>query len=685
MAGIENIQNRMEQLRREISRHGKLYHTDDAPEISDEAYDALVRELLALETEYPEFAKDLSTSPTQKVGGEVLEKFVKVSHEVSQWSYDNIFNHDELLAWQEKIKRFISKLPIAESVSVKNVSYITELKVDGMKIVLTYKRGKLVLGATRGDGSIGEDITHNVRVIASIPQDLGQDIDLVVVGEAWMKKSDLVKTNESRARDEMPLFANTRNATAGSLRQLDSSITRTRNIQTFFYAIDKFESHDGKITEPKTQEDILKALNILGFSVNHDHALCYSVDDIESFYQSWIHKKDAEEYGIDGIVIKLNDLAVSSALGFTAKSPRSGVAYKFPAQEVTTVVEDIQIQVGRTGALTPVAHLRPTLVAGSTVSRATLHNEDEIARLGIRIGDTVILKKAGDVIPEIVRVLTELRTGREKVFHMPKTCPVCGSPVRKESIGTREGISAALYCSNKNCFAQDLERLIHFVSKKGMNIVGMGDRIVEKLMTEGLVSEYPDIYELKQGDLEVLEKFAEKSAENLIASIEVSRQVPLSRFLYALGIRHVGEETADLVANNFPDITSYFLLSTSALESVEGVGPIVAEEVVKWFADKHNQTIVSRLLKHLTIEEPRIKNQESKLSGKIFVLTGTLETLSRDQAKARIKSLSGKVSSSVSKQTDYVVAGSDPGSKYDDAQKLGVTILTEQDFLKLIS
>ncbi len=673
----------MEQLRKEISRHGKLYHTDDAPEISDEAYDALVRELLALESEHPEFVGSLLDSPTQRVGGEVLEKFVKVHHEVSQWSYDNIFDHDELVVWETKIHRFLAKTPYAGS----ELSYITELKVDGMKIVLTYKRGKLVLGATRGDGSIGEDITHNVRVIASIPQDLGYDIDLIVVGEAWMKKSDLVKTNEQRAREELPLFANTRNATAGSLRQLDSSITRARNIQTFFYAIDKFESHDGKIGESKTQEEILKTLGKLGFSVNPDHVLCHTMDDIEVFYQTWIHKKDAEEYGIDGIVIKLNDLAVSSALGFKAKSPRSGVAYKFPAQEVTTIVEDIQIQVGRTGALTPVAHLRPVLVAGSTVSRATLHNEDEIARLGVRIGDTVILKKAGDVIPEVVRVLTELRTGREKVFHMPKTCPVCGSPVRKESIGTREGISAALYCSNKNCFAQDLERLIHFVSKKGMNIVGMGDRIVEKLMTEGLVSEYPDIYELKQGDLEVLEKFGEKSAENLIASIETSRKVSLSHFLYALGIRHVGEETADLIATKIQEpITKYQTISKETFESIEGVGPVVAEEIVKWFSDKHNQEILSKLLKYLTIEEPGTKNQESKkLTGKTFVLTGTLETMSRDEAKARIKYLGGKVSSSVSSQTDYVVAGSDPGSKYDDAKKLGVTILTEQDLLKMTS
>ncbi len=682
MTTHSHMKNRIKQLRKEISRHGKLYHTHDAPEISDEAYDALVRELLALEAEHPELVGSLLDSPTQHVGGEVLEKFVKVRHEVPQWSYDNIFNHDELIAWETKTQRFLAKTPHVDA----KLSYITELKVDGMKIVLTYEHGKLVLGATRGDGSVGEDITHNVRVIKSVPQDLGHDIDLIVVGEAWMKKSDLQKTNELRAGEELPLFANTRNATAGSLRQLDSSITRARNIQTFFYAIDKFVSHDGKTREPKTQEDILKSLGKLGFSVNPDHALCYTMDDIESFYQTWIHKKDAEEYGIDGVVIKLNDLAISRDLGFTAKSPRSGVAYKFPAQEVTTIVEDIQIQVGRTGALTPVAHLRPTLVAGSTVSRATLHNEDEIARLGIRIGDTVILKKAGDVIPEVVRVLTELRTGREKVFHMPKNCPVCGSPVRKESIGTREGISAALYCSNKNCFAQDLERLIHFVSKKGMNIVGMGDRIVEKLMTEGLVSEYPDIYELKQGDLEVLEKFGEKSAENLMTSIEASRQVPLSRFLYALGIRHVGEETADLIANKVQEpITKYQTISKGQFESIEGVGPVVAEEIVKWFADTHNQTILSKLLKQVTIESYKLKAKSYKLSEKTFVLTGTLENLSRDEAKARIKSLGGKVSSSVSKQTDYVVAGADPGSKYDDAQKLGVPILTEQDFLKLIS
>lgn len=674
-----DMQNRMKQLRAEIERHGALYHTHDAPEISDEAYDALVRELLALEVEHPEFAVG---SPTKKVGGEVLEKFVKVRHEVPQWSYDNIFNHEELIGWETKTRRFLAKTPHANAA----LSYITELKVDGMKIVLTYRAGKLVLGATRGDGAVGEDITHNVRVIKSVPQDLGRDIDLIVVGEAWMKKSDLAKTNESRAREELPLFANTRNATAGSLRQLDSSITRERNIQTFFYAIDKFETRDTSLVAPKTQEEILKTLAELKFSVNPDHALCYTMDDVESFYQKWIHKKDAEQYGIDGVVIKLNDLAISADLGFTAKSPRSGVAYKFPAQEVTTVVEDIQIQVGRTGALTPVAHLTPVLVAGSTVSRATLHNEDEINRLGLKIGDTVIIKKAGDVIPEVVRVLTELRSGKEETFHMPKTCPVCGSLVRKESIGTREGISAALYCSNKNCFAQDLERIIHFVSKKGMNIVGMGDKIVEKLMNEGLVSEYPDIYELKQGDLEVLEKFGEKSAENLIASIEMSRNVTLSHFLYALGIRHVGEETADLIASKIQEpITKYQTISKEQFEVIEGVGPVVADEIVKWFSDSHNQSILSKLLKQVTIEAPKLVARRQPLAAKVFVLTGTLETMSRDEAKEKIKSLGGKVSSSVSKQTDYVVAGADPGSKYDDAQKLGVTILSEPELLKLLS
>ena len=672
----KNTQQKIEKLRALVEQHRVLYHTHDTPELSDEAYDALVRELLVLEEQFPEFAKD---SPTKKVGGEVLEKFIKVQHETAQWSYDNIFNHEELIKWEEKIQRFLEKTEYKN----EKISYVTELKIDGMKVVLTYKAGKLVLGATRGDGSVGEDITHNVRVIKSIPQDLGRDIDMIVVGEAWMKKSELVKTNTLRATRGEPLFANTRNATAGSLRQLDSNITATRSIEMYAYAIDRLESGDGKITLPKTQGDTLSLLKTLGFSVESHAAICKSVEDIEAYYQSHISDKNNHEFGVDGVVIKVNEHMISQALGYTAKSPRFGVAYKFPAEEVTTVVEDIQVQVGRTGALTPVAHVRPTRVAGSLVSRATLHNEDEIRRLGLKVGDTVILKKAGDVIPEIVRVLPELRTGKEKTFHMPTVCPICCSPVQKGTIGTKGIASAALYCSNKNCFAQDLERIIHFVSKKGMNIVGMGDKIVEKLMNEGLISEYPDIYELKKGDLEVLEKFGEKSAENLVAAIEASRDVLLARFLYSLGIRHVGEETADLLAGVF-GITSIAVATKETIESVDGVGPIVAEEVVRWFADTHNQKILQKLLTQVRVVSPQKNQSIQSLSGKTFVLTGTLETLSRDDAKARIKTLGGKVSSSVSKNTDYVVVGTEPGSKYNEAQKLGVKILDEQAFLKIL-
>src|SRR3989338_3272841 len=525
------IKERIKKLRALVEYHRLKYHTDDAPEISDEAYDALIRELESLES------TEDSTSPTQKVGGFVLDKFVKVRHKVPQWSYDNIFDYNELVGWIEKTNRFISKSPLAKTVLASGgVKYITELKIDGMKIILTYTKGKLVLASTRGDGETGEDITHNAHAIQSIPKDLGINIDLIAVGEAWMKKSDLKKTNEAREKEELPLFANTRNATAGSLRQLDSNVTETRNIQTFFYSIDKFVSNTEK--EPTTQEIVLKTLKHFGFSTSPSHKLCATIDEIEAYYQKESRIRDTHEFGVDGVVIKMNELSLSRALGFTAKSPRGGVAYKFPAEEVTTIVEDIQIQVGRTGALTPVAHLRPVRVAGSTVSRATLHNEDEISRLGLMIGDTVIIKKAGDVIPEIVRTLFELRTGKEKKFKMPTKCPICGSEVKKQIIGTKES-SAALYCTNKNCFAQDMERMTHFVSKKGMNIVGMGDRIVEKLMNEGLISEYADIYELQKDDLEVLEKFGEKSADNLIESIEKSRKITLSRFLYALGIRHI--------------------------------------------------------------------------------------------------------------------------------------------------
>jgi DNA ligase (NAD+) len=666
---------RIKNLRKEIEKHSKLYHTHDKPEISDTAYDALVAELLALETEFPNLVSSMSIS--QKVGGKILDGFEKVNHIVPQWSYDNIFDFTELRAWEEKVKRFIDK---DGGLRDETLDYIVELKIDGLKVVLTYNGGEFVLGATRGDGEVGEDITENLRMVKNIPSIVSDKRNFVAVGEAWIKKSDLAKINHEREKDGMPLYANPRNLAAGTLRQLDTSAVARRNLQTYVYDIDFPELASGR--KIKTHKEELEFLHKEGFIVNKTFKLCKSIEEIERFYQSWVGKRDKEEYGIDGVVIKINSKRICETLGYTAKSPRFGVAYKFPAEEVTTVVEDIVVQIGRTGALTPVAHLRPVLVAGSTVSRATLHNQDEIDRLDVRIGDTVIIQKAGDIIPEVLQVLSNLRTGKEKKFSIPEYAKKHNLAIEKGKSGKDE--SVAWYVKDKNHSAIKLENMIHFVSKKGMNIVGMGEKIVEFFMEQGLVTERKDIFELEAGDMTGLEGFKDKSIQNLLDAIEESKNVELSKFIYSLGIRHVGEETAELLADEFKTITNIRKATFEKLEAVEGVGGVVAQSIIDWFVDAENAREVDGLLQYLKIQKVGGK-VENTLSGKTFVLTGTLSSMSRDEAKARIKSLGGKVASSVSKETSYVVAGADPGSKYDNALKLGVTILDESDFLELLT
>lgn len=670
----KEAEKRIKTLIREIEKHSSLYHTKDAPEISDEAYDALVRELLALEKQFPNLKQ--KNSPTDKIGGKILEGFQKVKHVVPQWSYDNIFNFDELRAWEEKVKRFIEK---SGGLKDDKLDYIVELKIDGLKVVLTYDNGEFVLGATRGDGVVGEDITENLRMVKNIPNIVSEKRNFVAIGEAWMKKSDLKKINDEREKENLPKYANPRNLAAGTLRQLDTRAVAERNLQTYVYDIEFPNiASDRKI---KTHAEELEFLKKEGFNVNSTWKLCKNIDDIEKHYQNWIHKRESEEYGIDGLVIKINSKRICETLGYTAKSPRFGVAYKFPAEEVTTIVEDIAVQIGRTGALTPVAHLRPVIVAGSTVSRATLHNQDEIDRLDVRIGDTVIIRKAGDIIPEVLEVLKDLRSGKEKKFSIIEYAKKHNLEIEKGKSGKDE--SVAWYVKDKNMPAIRLENMIHFVSKKGMNIVGMGEKIVEFFMDEGLVTERKDIYELEAGDMTGLEGFKEKSITNLLEAIKESKNVTLAKFIYSLGIRHVGEETAELVASEFKTITNIRKANFRKLESIEGVGAVVAQSIVDWFADKENAREIDALLEYLKIEKVSGAIQNT-LSGKTFVLTGTLATMSRDEAKARIKSLGGKVASSVSKNTDYVVVGEDPGSKYDEAVKLGVKILDEKSFQMLL-
>jgi DNA ligase (NAD+) len=557
-------------------------------------------------------------------------------------------------------------------------TYFTEMKIDGLKVILTYEHGQFIRAATRGNGEIGEDITENIRTVKSIPLSLPEPVSMVVIGEAWMKKKDLEKINKERAQNELPLYANTRNLAAGTLRQLDPKVVARRNIQLYAYDI---ENLTGSSMECSTQEDELALLERFGFLVNKDRKLCSSLREVEKFYRHWIEQRAKQDYGIDGLVIKINEKDIWDALGYTAKSPRGGIAYKFPAEVVATELLAITCQVGRTGAITPVAELKPVLLAGSTVARATLHNEDEIRRLDVRVGDTVSLRKAGDVIPEIFRVLKELRPKNARAFVMPVECPECGSSLVKESLGKTE--SAAWYCKNDECPAKHLEELTHFVSKKGMNIDGLGEKIVETFHDIGLITDAASIYDLKKEDIAPLEGFGEKSADNILTSIENSRTVTLHRFIYSLGIRHVGEQTAKDVAKHFKSFDRLQHADIEELSHVEGVGEKVAEALVLYFKNPKSIELVSKLLKHLTVTHEEVA-PDGKLFNKTFVITGTLPTLSRDEAKKLIEDNGGKVASSVSGRTSYLLAGENAGSKYDDAVKFVVPIISEEDLTGML-
>ncbi len=668
----KDVKERYEKLVKTIDHYRYLYHVLDKPNITDESYDSLMQELIDIEEKYPELKTPLS--PSQRVGGEPLSEFKKVKHEMRQWSFDDCFSAEGLKKWDEKVRRMVRKVP---SLNGEKIEYCCELKIDGLKIILTYKNGKFIQGATRGDGEIGEDVTMNLKTIKSIPFVLPKPIDAIVIGECWLSKNELKKINKEREKNGEQLFANTRNAAAGSIRQLDPKIAAKRNLSSFIYDIDKISE-----ALPETQDKELRLIAELGFKTNPHHEVFDSLEGVENYYKNWSKNKEKLDYGLDGVVIKINSRKIQEALGYTGKSPRWGIAYKFPAEQVTTVVEDIVFQVGRTGVITPVAHLRPVLVAGSTVSRATLHNEDEIKRLDIRIGDTVILQKAGDVIPDIVEVLKELRTGREKVFVFPKKIDACGGDGRIERIPGE----AAWKCVNKNSFAQQKRKFYHFVSKKAFNMDGCGPRILDVLLENNLITNYDDIFTLKKGDLLSLPRFAEKSVENLLSSIENARKVSLNRFIVSLSIPQVGEETAIDLMKNFKTLEKIRNAEIAELQKINGVGDIVGKSVFDWFADKKNSKLVDRLLKQVKIETPRLNlgAGNGKLSGKSFVVTGTLSSMSRDEAKDKIRSLGGDISESVSSKTSYLVCGENPGSKLDKAQTLGVKILNENDFIKII-
>jgi len=661
----KKIKERVKKLRETIERHSRLYHTYDTPEISDEAYDALIRELERIELEYPTLATP--GSPTGRVGGKILEKFEKVTHSVPQWSFNDAFDEDDIRAFDERIKRGLGESP----------EYLGELKIDGLKIVLTYEQGILKTAATRGDGRVGEDVTGNIRTIESVPLKLERPVSIVVEGEIWMPKSVFEKLNRERKKNNEELFANPRNVAAGSIRQLDPTITSARKLDSFMYDVASIAGE----SLPPTQEKELGLLGQLGFKVNPHFEKFNDIQGVIEYWKSWENKKDKEDYLIDGVVVKVNSRVAQETLGYTGKAPRFGIAFKFKAEQVTTVVEDITLQIGRTGVLTPVAILRPVLVAGSTVSRATLHNEDEIKRKDIRIGDTVVIQKAGDVIPEVVKVVEEMRTGKEKIFKFPTHFPLCGGDGRIERIPSQ----AAYRCVAKNSFEQQRRKLGHFVSRNVFDIDGLGPKIITQLMEAEIISNFDDIFTIKRGDLEKLERFGEKSIDNLLQAVEKARSVTLPRFIASLSIPQVGEETARDLAQYFRTAEKFAQASLEELEKLEGVGPIVARSIVNWFRDKENKKLFVRLLKQVRIQSVQSSALDiSTLTGKNFVLTGTLEGMSREEAKEKIRSFGGEIHESVSKNTDYVIVGADPGEKLKKASSLGLKVLNEQELLKLL-
>jgi DNA ligase (NAD+) len=703
---------RINKLKKVINHHRELYHTKDAPEISDEAYDSLIRELEALEKEYPELKS--SDSPSERVGSAPLKEFVKVKHEVAQWSFDDIFDFAELKKWDEKVRNFIKKAQGegrkaqngGVNIGEEKLEYCCELKIDGLKIVLTYKDGVLVQAATRGDGTIGEDVTQNVKTIQSVPlklRDIGKNVsevdrggNLIAIGEAWMSVKDLERINKERGKEGEQIYANTRNLAAGSLRQLDSRVTASRKLDSFIYDLEFGERSDlGGPTSIKSQSGELEFLTKLGFQTNPHYKVCKDLDAIEHYYKEWTKRRHELPYQLDGIVIKVNSLAIQKALGYTGKSPRWGVAYKFPAEQVTTILEDIIFQIGRTGVVTPVAVLKPVRVAGSVVSRATLHNEDEIKRLDVRIGDTVILQKAGDVIPDIVSVVTDLRPKNSKPFKWPSHVAGCGGDGRIERVAGQ----AAWKCVAANSLDQHKRKLYYFTSKKCFDIDGLGPKIIDLLLENGVISNFDDIFTIKRDDLLALPRFAEKSADNLIVSIEKARKISLPKFIASLSIPQVGEETAYDLAKYFMSRSdlggrtsaekAFDLMVKANKEeflSIYGVGEIVADSLVSWFKNEDNKALLDRLMKHIEVvsENVEVGPQRLDLYGKTFVFTGTMPTLDRDEAQAIVRRLGGNVSSSVSKKTDYVVAGEESGSKLEKARELGVKVIDEKEFRGMI-
>ncbi len=715
----KKIKIRVEKLRKTIDDYRYRYHVLDDPTVTDAVYDSLMEELRKLEKQYPEL--QTPDSPTQRIGGKPLDKFQKVKHRLRQWSLDDAFSLGELKDWEERNEKILAKKTSgAEYKSLKKelTNYTVELKIDGLKIILEYEKGLLIQGATRGDGIIGEDVTENIKTIQSIPLKLNQPLTLTAVGECWLSASELKRLNREREAKGEPELANSRNAAAGSIRQLNPKIAASRKLDSFIYDLNWLE--EGQIIQgkeiifPPRQDEELKFLTKLGFKVNQKYRQCHGLKEVQKMYEEWRDKRNNQEYGIDGLVLKINSKKVQDVLGYTGKSPRFAIAYKFPTEKATSVINDIKLQVGRTGVLTPVAILEPVSIAGSVVSRATLHNEGEIKRKDIRIGDTVVVHKAGDVIPEVIEPIKKMRTGEEKIWRMPKKCPMCEGEVKREKIlDSKKGTSAAYYCDNENCLAIEKEKLRHFVTKKGFNIDGLGHKIIEALMEQGLILSAVDIFRLKEEDLLPLERFADKSAQNLVKAIEKSKTIAINNFLFALGIRHLGEESAELIVReiftkqsplffkkyqmkrivNPVELGDYFQrIKKEDLLNIHGLGERMANSVWQWFNKQQNIKTLEELTKlgvEFTSDSVTVRDEESvnqlKLNSKTFVLTGKLPNLTRDEAKKLIKENGGKVLSTISKNVDYLLTGSKAGSKLEKAKSLNIPIISEEEFKKLIS
>jgi DNA ligase (NAD+) len=663
------VKNEIEQLREKLRHHEYRYYVLDDPEISDAAFDRMMDRLKELEAAHPEAIT--SDSPSQRVGGIPREGFQTVHHARAMLSLDNAFSYDALRDWDRRVR---------EGSGREKIEYIAEHKFDGLSISLQYEKGVLVRGVTRGDGTTGEDVTPNVKTIRSIPLRVDASAlkkaklpaEFEVRGEILMPRKSFEALNRQQEQSSGKIFANPRSAAAGSVRVLDPSITASRRLEFFAYYV----FADGKVPFAK-HSDSLQVLKQLHFRASDDWKLCAGIDEVFAYCDAWDSKREKLPYEIDGVVIKVNSIAIQNELGYTAKAPRWAIAYKYPAQQETTVVNDIRVQVGRTGALTPVAVLEPVQVGGVTVSRSTLHNMDEIERLGLQIGDTVLIERAGEVIPHVLKVVKEGKN--RKPFRMPKHCPECGSTIHKSDD------EVAYRCVNAACPAKRKESLLHFASRHAMNIDGLGEKIVDQLVDKGLVKDVADLYSLKLDEVAALERMAEKSAQNLLQEIEASKKNSLARLIFALGIRFVGERTGQLLAEHFSSLEEFAAANEEQLVEVSEVGPKVAASIAEFFSEPANRQLIKKLHKagvRPTAEKREVKSQ--KFAGKSFVFTGGLTNRSREEAGELVKQHGGEVSGSVSKKTDYVVVGTDPGSKYEKAKELGVPTLSESEFEKLL-